>query len=71
VGNRLRPIFKTSLKKQAKHIEKRKAELGLVGFDYVPVNAGGRRTPEKRAALRRLARVARERGEGPKFKANI
>ena len=64
-------MIKTSLKKQAEHIEKRKAELGFVGLDYVPVNAGGRRTPQKRAALRRLARIARERGEAPKFKANI
>ncbi len=64
-------MIETSLKQQAKHIEKRKAELGFVGLDYVPVNTGDRRTPQKRAALRRLARVARERGEAPKFKANI
>ncbi len=64
-------MIETSLKEQAKHIENRKAELGFVGFDYVPVNAGGRRTPEKQALLRRIAESARERGEAPKFKANI
>jgi len=63
-------VTRTSLKEQAAHIEKRKAELGFVGSDYVPVNAGGRRTQQKRAALQRLARIARERGETPKFKAN-
>jgi hypothetical protein len=61
----------TSLEKQAAHLEKRKAELGYRGFDFVAVNPGGRRTPEKQALLRRIAESARERGEVAKFKANI
>jgi hypothetical protein len=61
----------TSLEKQAAHLEQRKAELGYSGFDFVAVNPGGRRTPEKQALLRRITETARKRGEAPKFKANI
>jgi len=61
----------TSLEKQATYLAKRKAELGYRGVDFVAINPGDRRTPEKQALLRRIAESARERGEAPKFKANI
>jgi hypothetical protein len=39
------------LKDLAASIERRKAELGLQGYDYVTPNSGEYRTPEKRALL--------------------
>ena len=64
-------MIRTNLEEQAALLEKRKAELGYRGFDFVAVNPGGRRTLEKQALLRCISESARERGEAPKFKANI
>lgn len=43
------------LKDLAASIERRKAELGLQGYDYVAPNSGKYRTPEKRALLEAIA----------------
>jgi hypothetical protein len=45
---------KTTLEAQSAWLEKRKAELGYSGNDFVAANPGERRTPEKRALLKRL-----------------
>lgn len=52
-------------------IDRRKAELGLSGNDYVLPNSGVGRTNEKRELLKLLQRAALERGTEPVFKANI
>lgn len=62
---------RTSLEEQAAFLTRRKAELGLVGRDYVPVNAGGRRTPSKQALLRKLRELAENKRLPLPFKANI
>ncbi|CAM3458368.1 hypothetical protein THPR109532_09755 [Thalassospira profundimaris] len=51
-------------------IERKKAELGYSGQDYVARNSGKYRTESKRALLRNIAAAAAERGEEPTFKAN-
>ena len=51
-------------------IERRKAELGLVGGSYVMPNSGEARTPEKRELLRILATEAAERRVSLPFEAN-
>lgn len=61
----------TTLAEQAAWLAKRKAELGLTGRDYVPVNSGKRRTESKRALLDAIDREARARGVEPPFKANV
>ena len=43
-----------TLEQKAKQIKKKKDELGLSGYDYVPINDGKRRTQEKQALLDRL-----------------
>lgn len=54
-----------------REIDQRKAELGIVGQNYVPLNSGLRRTPEKRALLGRLRDLAKEDGVSPPFDANF
>lgn len=61
----------TTLEEQAAWLAKRKAELGITGRDYAPLNAGKHRTESKRALLDTLDREARARGREPRFKANI
>jgi hypothetical protein len=51
-------------------IERRKAELGLVGDSYVMPNSGQARTAEKRELLRILAAEAAERHVPLPFQAN-
>ncbi len=51
-------------------IERRKAQLGLVGDSYVMPNSGESRTPEKRELLRLLAAAAAEKRISPPFNAN-
>ena len=48
-----------TLQQQSAWLAKRKRELGLSGRDYVPMNSGARRTPEKQALLDKLAEIAR------------
>jgi len=50
-------------------IERRKAEWGLEGDDYVRANTGANRTEEKRELLRALAQNATDRGRRPAFEA--
>lgn len=64
-------MIRTTLAEKSAFILKRKAELGLTGRDYVPVNSGKRRTESKRALLDTLEREARARCVEPTFKANI
>ena len=54
-----------------RQIDQRKAELGIVGNNYVPLNSGRNRTPSKRAMLSALSDLARSKGQAPKFKANF
>jgi hypothetical protein len=54
-----------------KALERRKAALGLTGYDYVLPNSGVNRTLEKRALLRAIADAAAERGVEPPIKANF
>jgi hypothetical protein len=49
------------------HIERRKAELGLSGDDYVLPNSGNFRTAEKRDLLRAIAEESAEQGTLPRF----
>jgi hypothetical protein len=52
-------------------LEARKAELGIVGTDYVARNPGGRRTESKKALLQLLRDKADADGEVPRFPANL
>lgn len=60
-----------TLKEMSARIEKRKAELGLVGNNYVPKNSGLRRTPEKRALLQWIKDECERKGKKPPFDANF
>lgn len=51
-------------------IERRKAEWGLDGDDYVRANSGANRSDEKRELLSAIALGAAERGRQPAFEAN-
>lgn len=51
-------------------IERRKAQLDLVGGSYVMRNSGERRTPEKRKLLRLLAAAVAEKRTSLPFDAN-
>ena len=57
------------LRELERRIDARKKELGIVGNDFVPINSGKRRTPEKRALLQRLDDLAAEKGVFAKFRA--
>jgi hypothetical protein len=60
-----------NLKDFEEALERRKAALGLTGYDYVLPNFGASRTPEKRALLRAIADAAVTRSLDPPFKANF
>jgi hypothetical protein len=64
----MRVIALTDLEKR---IDRRKAELGITGDDFVPHNNGKHRSPGKRALLQRLREIAAEKGTPPKFGANF
>lgn len=51
-------------------VERRKAELGLTGDDYVRPNSGAYRTLEKRALLQAVQRMVEQSGARPRFVAN-
>ena len=59
------------MEQQEQFLAQRTAELGYTGRDYVPANSGARRTESKRALLRAIAQAAEDRGEAPRFAANI
>jgi hypothetical protein len=50
-------------------IERRKAQLGLSGYDYVRPNSGRYRSPEKRDLLRAIERSAAEQRKLPVFQS--
>ena len=60
-----------TLEEMSERIEKRKAELGLTGNDYVPRNSGISRTTEKRALLQSIYDQCKLEGREPPFKANF
>ncbi|MDG4718049.1 MULTISPECIES: hypothetical protein [Thalassospira] len=59
-----------SIEELAAGINRKKAELGYSGTDYVARNSGKYRTESKRALLRSLTELAAKKGRPPKFKAN-
>jgi hypothetical protein len=63
-------MIRITLKAQSDWLAKRKAELGLTGIDYLPVNPGGRRSSEKRALLRKLRSLAADNPRALRFKGN-
>jgi len=62
-------MVKTSLKSQETFAIARKTELGITGREYVRANDGSTRTPEKRALLQRIAKLAKAQGRTPPFTA--
>jgi hypothetical protein len=64
-------MTKITLEEKARLIARRKAELGLEGQDYVPVNSGARRTEDKRRLLRTIDREVRASGATLRFQAII
>lgn len=62
-------MIRLSLRDHLAHLERRKAELGLTGYDYVPKNSGARRTERKKAILRALREDAEKEGREPTFKS--
>lgn len=59
-----------TLEQLSDSIDRKKAELGYSGKDYVARNSGKYRTQSKRDLLRNIAEAAAARGEKPKFDAN-
>jgi hypothetical protein len=64
-------MTRITLEEKARTLAQRKAELGIEGRDYVPVNAGARRTEAKRELLRAIEREARAQGRAPRFEARV
>jgi hypothetical protein len=64
-------MISMTFEEQQESLERRKAELGLTGTDYVLPNSGVSRTPEKRALLRAMKQAADERGVELPFKASF
>jgi hypothetical protein len=62
-------MIRTSLAEKERDLAQRKAELGLIGRDYVAVNSGTHRTPEKRELLRAIQEEAQAQGRAPRFRA--
>tara|TARA_R110000868_G_scaffold165328_6_gene398689 strand:+ start:269283 stop:269468 length:186 start_codon:yes stop_codon:yes gene_type:complete len=59
-----------TLEQLSESIDRKKAELGYSGMDYVARNSGKYRTKSKRDLLRNIAEAAAARGEKTKFDAN-
>ena len=66
-----RQMISMTFEEQQRSLERRKAEFGFTGNDYVLPNSGANRTPEKRALLRAMKRAADERGLDLPFKASF
>ncbi|HEV2545925.1 MAG TPA: hypothetical protein VGU20_01170 [Stellaceae bacterium] len=61
----------TTLERQAEAIDRFKADKGIKGRDYVPVNSGVRRTQAKRQLLSAMSKAAAVRGVEPRFRAKF
>jgi hypothetical protein len=61
------PVVK--LKDLAASVERRKAQLGISGADYVCRNSGENRSAEKRALLRAIEAGSAAQGKRPAFEA--
>jgi hypothetical protein len=60
------------LEEMGQRLDERKRELGLTEADFVRArNNSSRRTPEKRALLRRLAEESERSGRPLRFPANF
>lgn len=64
-------MVEMKLEDHERRLIQRKAELGIQGQDYVPVNSGTRRTDEKRAVLQSIAENAHAQGREPRFTAKF
>jgi hypothetical protein len=64
-------MIRTSLAEKDRFLARRKAELGIVGQDYVTANSGMRRTPAKRELLQAIKEEAQARGIAPRFRAML
>lgn len=60
----------TTLEEHEARLEELCRDLGIERLP-VPANAGGRRTPSKRALLQAIADICREQGREPPFKAAL
>lgn len=59
-----------TLDAQGEWLDRRKRELGLDGDSYVAPNSGRRRSPGKRALLRKLDEIKAESPRALAFQAN-
>lgn len=59
-----------TIEQQSAMLEKRKAETGLSGSSFVPVNSGENRTESKRALLTDLDKTKPGNNRSRGFKAN-
>jgi hypothetical protein len=64
-------MTRISLQDKAEALARKKQELGIDGFNYVPVNSGRNRSESKRELLRKIDREVRARGATPRFQAII
>jgi nucleoside 2-deoxyribosyltransferase len=55
-GSKRVPMTRITLEEKARSLAQRKAELGIEGRDYVPVNSGAHRTDAKHELLRTIER---------------
>jgi hypothetical protein len=62
-------VNETTLQAQSDWLERRLSELGYSGHDFVAPNSGSRRTPEKRALLRKLIELRQRSEDALKFTA--
>jgi hypothetical protein len=58
-----------TIERQAESIERWKADNGVTGRDYVPVNTGARRTLSKRELLSVMEEAAAKERTRPRFVA--
>jgi hypothetical protein len=59
------------LEELTQHLEERKAQLGITGGVYMPLNSGRLRTESKRALLQAIRDNAAKQGREPLFAANF
>lgn len=62
-------MIATTIERQAAVIVRWKADNGITGRDYVPVNSGARRSDTKRQLLQTIADSAKREDKEPPFKA--
>lgn len=61
----------TTLQAQSDWLDRRLSELGYRGHDFVALNSGARRTPQKRALLRKLEELRQRNDKALAFSANF